>query len=89
MAAIAAQKERLPYLQDDFWKPGKDQTYGTDIYHAAIDLKQFYPSLRMEAVLKGLASKGGVDDRMQKLLAGMVDFRLDKAEMPAAHFEQR
>ena len=82
LAAIAAEKEGLPYLQAEFWKPRKDQTYGTDLYHAAIDLKQFYPSLRTEAVLKGLASAGSVDDRMQKLLAGMVDFRLDKAEMP-------
>ena len=82
LAAITAEKERLPYFQAGFWEPGRNQTRGTELYHASIDLKHFYPSLRTEAVLKGLASAGGVDDRMQKLLTGMIDFRLDKAEMP-------
>ncbi len=82
MAFIAAEKEKLPYLKAHFWQSKTGQTHGTELFHASIDLKQFFPSLQTEAVLKGLASAESFDDRMKNLLSGMLDFRLDKSEMP-------
>ena len=88
LAAIAAEKEGLPYLQANFWKLGKAVRQGTKLYHAAIDLKHFYPSLRVEVVLEGLTRAGDVDDRMHQLLTSMVDFRIDKSEMPPDTMER-
>ena len=82
LATISAKKEGLRYLQDGFWMPKKGSKSKTTLYHASIDLKHFYPSLRTDAVLNGLACSGSIDDRMRNLLAGMLTFRLDKSEMP-------
>ena len=62
--------------------PKKGSKSKTTLYHASIDLKHFYPSLRTDAVLNGLVCSGSIDDRMRNLLAGMLTFRLDKSEMP-------
>ena len=82
LATISAKREGLRYLQDGFWMPKKGSKSKTTLYHASIDLKHFYPSLRTDAVLNGLVCSGSIDDRMRNLLAGMLTFRLDKSEMP-------
>ena len=89
LAAAAADKEGLPYLQSSFWEPGTDKAIGTELYHASIDLKHFYPSLRTEAVLHGLTMAGAADDdRIRKLLTDMLRFRIDKSELPPNTLER-
>ena len=89
LAAAAADKEGLPYLEPSFWELGRGKRIGTELYHASIDLKQFYPSLRTEAVLNGLAIAGAADDdRLHKLLIDMLRFRIDKSEMPPSTLER-
>ena len=89
LAAAAADKEGLPYLEPSFWELGRGKAIGTELYHASIDLKQFYPSLRTDAVLNGLTVAGGADDdRLRKLLNDMLRFRLDKSEMPPDTLER-
>lgn len=89
LAVAAAVKENLPYLMPHFWNGQSDTAKGSELYHASIDLKQFYPSLRSDAVLKGLAVAGATDDdRMKKLLADMLRFRIDTSEMPNKTLER-
>lgn len=86
LATISAEREGLRYLQDSFWLP-KSQS-STKLYHASVDLKSFYPSLRTDAVLKGLALSGSLDQRMQNLLTQMLSFRLDISNMPTDTLKQ-
>ena len=89
LAAAVAEKEGLPYLKAGFWEPPNGTARRTDLYHASIDLRQFYPSLRSEAVLAGLGLAGATDDdRMRKLLTDMLRFRIDKSEMPPETLER-
>ena len=83
LAVIAAKKGGLPYLDPNFWQPGSREASGAELYHASIDLKQFYPSLRTEAILNGLAKEGATaDGYMHNLLTDMLRFRLDRSDMP-------
>lgn len=85
LAAASAEREDLPYTSLGFWpsKSGKDA--GTELYHASIDLKQFYPTLKTEAVIKGLAVAGATEDpRITKLLIDMMRFQLDIGKMSQA-----
>lgn len=80
LAAASAEREKLPYLEAGFW--ALEAGTGTDLHHASIDFKQFYPTLKIEAVIAGLASAGEINDpRMQTLLADMLRFRLDTSGM--------
>ena len=87
LAIASAHSERLPYLRAGFWRlPAKTRT-NRDLYYASIDLKQFYPSIRPAAVTRGLAmarDAGEAKDPMCAVLADMLRFRLDKADMTAA-----
>ena len=82
LAAISAKKEGLRYLQADFWVSPTSSGHKSRLYHAAVDLRHFYPSVRTEAVLKGLAASGTMDERMHDLLVGMLQFRVDTSQMP-------
>jgi len=88
LAAASAERERLPYFETGFWSfNGRTQT-GSDLYHASIDLKQFYPQLKTEAVIIGLATAGATEDpRIQRLLNDMLNFQLDPRAMPQAALE--
>ena len=89
LAVASAEKEGLPYLRAGFWKRGKDAAKTSDLYHASIDLKQFYPRLTTKAVMTGLAVAGAADeDRMRDLLTDMLGFRLDRSDMPRATLER-
>ena len=71
LAVVAAKKEKLPYLEPSFWRAG--DAIGTELHHASIDLKHFYPRLQTEAVLHGLGMAGATeDDRMRSLLKSML-----------------
>lgn len=80
LAAASAESENLPYLKADFWPPGAGAE--SELYHASIDLRQFYPQLKIDAVVAGLAAAGATEDlRMQSLLTDMLRFRLDLSGM--------
>ena len=86
LAVASAHKDNLPYLRAHFWAQATDIATDTDLYHASIDLKQFYPKIRATAVLRGLGmigDAGGASDRMRTLLEDMFRFRLDTAGMTA------
>lgn len=83
LALATASSEKLPYLMSDFWELRTGKEKESELYHATIDLEKFYPKLRTEAVIDGLATAGATDDpRMQNLLTDMVKFRLDISGMP-------
>lgn len=84
LAVASAEAEKLPYLKPQFWLKGAKQRRGTDLYYASIDLKQFYPSIRSDAVLNGLTTSEveSKEDNMHKLLKSMLRFRLDKSDVP-------
>ncbi|GLS41719.1 hypothetical protein GCM10010869_73160 [Mesorhizobium tianshanense] len=84
LATASAEKEGLPYLRAEFWQRDARAGKGTDLYHASIDLKQFYPSIRSGAVLRGLTAASGAvddDDPMRAIVEHMLRFQLDKSEM--------
>lgn len=83
LAAASAEREQLSYFSRGFWPENAEADTNSALYHASIDLKQFYPKLKIEAVVTGLAVAGAVDDaRTQALLADMLRFRLDTSEVP-------
>lgn len=95
LAAASAEKDKLPYLQPDFWRKSVNGRTGTDIHWASIDLKQFYPSLSTYAVLQGLLTEpvlGQSDDKMRALLHSMLRFQLDRTDVQPealAHVEPK
>ncbi|MEQ9690531.1 MAG: hypothetical protein RLO48_12435, partial [Bauldia litoralis] len=83
LAAASAEREKLPYFNAGFWPPRTGAETGSELYHASIDLKQFYPQLKTEAVINGLAA-ATEDARMQNLLTDMLRFQLDISGMTEA-----
>ena len=82
LAAIAGNKEGLQYLRSGFWTRDNDNNGSTELYCGAIDLKSFFPSLKISAVLDGLAKAEGISQRMHHLMKGMLKFRVDLSGMP-------
>lgn len=83
LATATADKENLPYLNGAFWNRPNTGSASNDLFHASIDLKQFYPSIRKQAVINGLEHADGMqDDRIKKLVSEMLKFRIDLSEMP-------
>ena len=80
LALISARKDKLPYLRKQFWAamPGTDKP--STLFRASVDLKQFYPRIRLGAVMDGLMSTDNIGGDMQNLLKGMLKFRLDMSE---------
>ena len=90
LAMASAHRDKLPYLQADFWTRPAKKVIDTDLYHASIDLKHFYPRIRLTAVIRGLGMTNVTDeasDPMRTVLADMLRFRLDKADMTVATLE--
>lgn len=88
LALASGEMERLKYLKRDFWKWERQNSSSTELFCASIDLKQFYPKLRTEAIFTGLSFAGATDDdRMRQLLKGMLRFRLDKSDLSAEMLE--
>jgi len=86
LAIASAKREKLLYTQDDFWPnhTNNNKLKGNEIYHAAIDLKQFFPSIRSSAVLNGFSLAEDIVDgnnRLNMLLEDMLRFELDKTGM--------
>ena len=90
LAMASAHRDKLPYLQADFWTRPAKKVIDTDLYHASIDLKHFYPRIRPTAVIRGLGMTKDTDeasDPMCTVLADMFRFRIDKADMTVATLE--
>lgn len=85
LAAAAADAERLPYLNKEFWNR-ESESNSTDLFFGSIDLKQFYPSLSAEVVLSNIVANIELDDVsfVTKLLKGMLSFQLDKSGVPSS-----
>ena len=84
LAAASAITDNLPYLQPAFWVSSVNMAKDGALYHASIDLKQFFPSIRSGAVLRGLGMADQTVEEsgpMLTILEDMLRFRLDKAEM--------
>ena len=88
LAAITAEREQLSYFEQGFWSQMAGEGAKTDLYHASIDLKQFYPELRVEAVLKGLDSAGAMaDPQIANIVTKMLNFQIDMSDMPDTALE--
>ncbi|MDG1418674.1 MAG: RNA-directed DNA polymerase [Maricaulis sp.] len=82
LAYLAGTQGRLAYFGANFWTPRGQET---TLYHAGIDLKQFYPSISIDAVLNGLTSANpilGQDDKLIGLIRSMLSFRLNFDGLP-------
>jgi hypothetical protein len=87
-AAITAEHANLAYFREGFWPKHADIATRNDLYHASIDLKQFYPDLNIEAVLRGLDHAGALaDPRMTGLVKSMLNFQIDMAGTPDTALE--
>ena len=51
LAMASAHRDKLPYLQADFWTRPAKKVIDTDLYHASIDLKHFYPRIESSPFL--------------------------------------
>jgi hypothetical protein len=88
LAAASAQSAKLAYFQPGFWPQQDPPSNKTDLYHASIDLKQFFPTLKVEAVIKGLADAGAMaEPQIATLVTGMLNFRIDTRGMPDTALE--
>lgn len=60
LAIAAAESERLPYLRTEYWNRPMQPSGSEDgyLYHASLDLKQFYPKINRQCVLDGLLLAG-------------------------------
>ena len=75
-------REGLPYLEFKFWEKPDDNT---ELYHASIDLKQFYPSIDRGKILEGLLPEQQEfhhKDKLANLLESMLDFSLNGDDIP-------
>ncbi len=82
-ADIAAEHASLNYLMRDFWPEQNNESKNTNVFHASIDLKQFYPTLNVESVINGLAETDELEDPLiYDLVISMLDFKVDMTGMP-------
>ncbi len=88
LAATSAERAKLIYCTPNFWRGQGSEGAKGDLYHASIDLKQFYPALKIDAVLKGLKAGGGLaDPRLARILKSMLNFQIDMSDMPETAME--
>lgn len=77
-ALIAGYKEKLPYLVRDFWK-GCNVENSNKLFHASIDIRQFFPNISAKSILNSLSKfLVGFDDdkKFRRLVEGMLSFTL-------------
>lgn len=87
LAEITAERTELIYFKPEFWVQ-KKKSSKTDLYYASIDLKQFFPDLKVEGVLRGLTMVGGMaEPQIANIVTKMLDFQIDTSGMPDAAFE--
>jgi hypothetical protein len=88
LAAVTAEHQELAYFSQGFWPQSSKDGGRSDLYHASIDLKQFYPELNIDAVVRGLAEGGAMADlRIANIVKSMLKFQIDMSGMPEAALE--
>lgn len=88
LATVTAERAKLAYFLPGFWRQKSASSSKSDLYHASIDLKQFYPKINIEAVVKGLAAAGAMaDQRIASLVKSMLNFQIDMTGMPETALE--
>lgn len=82
-ALEAARTDKLEYINREYW-PSDKRKKGTQLFHAGVDLRQFYPNVRRKAVLSGLTSLPdfAFNSQLVALLEAMLDFRIDAEVLP-------
>lgn len=82
LAMASAETEKLRYLEGDYWSTPENQN-NREIYHASIDLKQFYPKINVETIMAGLDRANPVDEegheKIRAILSSMLRFRIDNS----------
>ena len=82
-ALSAAEREKLVYLDAGYWNEAPKLDDDNSLYYTSIDLKQFFPLLKPEPVLAGLAKANPEnDDRVTSLLGRMLEFHVDSSGIP-------
>lgn len=81
-AAAAAEADGLPYLETNFWNRSRR---GVELYHASLDLKEFFPSVSTDSVLRGFDF--GIDAQSGKaevlhLIKSMLSFNIQRDIVP-------
>lgn len=76
------QIEGLPYLQSGYFHA----TGGTTLYAASLDLKKFYPSIRIDALRAGLNLLPGYaeDEKLVGLIESLLHFKVDTDGLSSA-----
>lgn len=88
LATATAEREKLAYFKDGWWRKNSTSGSKNELFHASIDLEKFYPNLKMEAVIKGLGlAEALAEPQILDLVSSMLDFRLDMTGMPSTALE--
>lgn len=79
LALASAEKDDLHYLSSNYWP----QRSGRMLYHASIDLRQFYPSINKEIIIQRIA-KASQSAKLENLIRNMFKFQLNRKGMTAS-----
>ena len=82
-AFLAGQADGLAYFSSGFWRRPANAK-GPYIFHAALDLERFFPSISRRAVLAALVQYLVPEDRssLESLLKRMLAFQVDVSDVP-------
>ncbi|POR54089.1 RNA-directed DNA polymerase [Bosea psychrotolerans] len=70
----------LLYLDANYWR--RPQAGGDTLYAASLDLKKFYPSIRVEAIIRGFeefVESYSQDHKLAALVKSMLHFQVDSS----------
>ncbi|MBY5971438.1 hypothetical protein KUV28_03735 [Ferrimonas balearica] len=89
LAGLAADESNLIYFSPDFFNPpSKKSPQAGELYHASIDLKQFYPNINTNTLKRILKNEGATSDpRMERLLDSLLDFKIDMSDVTTSALE--
>lgn len=73
------EQYRCPFIDPDYWHKKGHQERAQELYWCCIDLKKFYPSLRLDTIKRSIVNHLPMDWRQgaDRLLHSMFRFRLD------------
>ena len=81
LAMASAETEKLRYLKPKYWSTPENQ-YSGDIYHASIDLKQFFPKINVATLMASLARANPMDEghnEVRAIISNMLKFKIDNS----------
>ena len=86
---LVAEESKLLYFSPSFFdRPSQSSKESSELYHASIDLKQFYPSININTLKHIFKNEGATsDERMEHLLDTLLDFRIDMTDVTASVLE--